>query len=78
MFSACFLLFWAKCLILRRKKLCAFLLWLVAFVPFVVCPTPSDKPAGLYYARVLYNALGRALGISVQYPPCTFKVVKAV
>ena len=28
-------------------------LFVVAFVYFVVCPAPSNQPAGLYYARVL-------------------------
>lgn len=43
-----------------------------------MCPAPRDQPEELYYARVLYIAHGRAWGISVQYPPCTFKSVKAV
>lgn len=60
------------------QKLCVFLLCPIVFVPFVVYPAPSNQPAGLYFARVLYDTHGRAWGISVQYPPCTFKVVKAV
>lgn len=47
-------------------------LFVVAFVPFVVCPAPSDQPTGLYYARVLYNAHGRAWGLSVQHFPLHF------
>lgn len=44
----------------------------------MVCPAPSDQLVELYFARVLYNTHVRAWGISVQYPPCTFKGVKAV
>ena len=58
--------------ILPRECVCR------AFVPFVVCPAPSDQPTGLYFARVLYSAHGRAWGFRCNIRPCTFKSVKAV
>nr|DAT62061.1 MAG TPA: hypothetical protein [Caudoviricetes sp.] len=39
---------------------------------------PSVVLFVVIFARILYNAHVRAWGISVQYPPCTFKSVKAV
>ena len=70
--------FLCKSLIFSVKKILPRDCVCLAFTSFVVRQAPSDQPEGLYYARVLYSAHGRACASSVQYPPCTFKVVKAV
>lgn len=56
----------------QREKFLAWDCICPVFVSFVVCPAPSDQPAGLYFARVLYNAHVRAWGLSVQHFPLHF------
>lgn len=74
MFSACFLLFWAKWLILRHKN---FMLsccgWLLSCLSWCVQP-PVTSPQG-FTSRAYYimHTGGRGGFFS-----CTFKVVKAV
>ena len=57
----------------RLETACALLLRL----SWCVQP-PVTSPQGFTSRAYYNNAHGRAWGISVQYPPCTFKVVKAV